>query len=83
MSGMAKQWVAIAVTLAWAGGVAGAQETPSIEPRADRVLRIMSDVLAGAEQFTVHNDQTSDELTDSGDLVELSSSAADREFESA
>jgi hypothetical protein len=34
----------------------------------------MSDVLVGAKQFTVHNDQTSDELALSGDLVELSSS---------
>jgi hypothetical protein len=33
----------------------------------------MSGVLAGAEQFTVHNDQTSDELAHSGDLVEISS----------
>ena len=66
--------IAAAMTLALAAGVAAAQEAPIIEPRADEILTIMSDLLAGAKQFTVHNDQTSDELVLSGDLVELSSS---------
>jgi hypothetical protein len=57
-----------------AGGLAAAQDAPRIDPHADKILRIMSGVLAGAQQFTVHNEQTSDELAVTGDLVELSSS---------
>jgi hypothetical protein len=67
-------WIAALVMLSLAVGVAAAQDAPSIEPRADEILRIMSDLLAGAKQFTVHNDQASDEFTLAGDLVELSSS---------
>ena len=67
-------WIAATMALALTGGLAAAQEAPRIEPRADKILSIMSDVLVEAKQFTVHNDQTSDELSLSGDLVELSSS---------
>jgi hypothetical protein len=67
-------WIAALAMLSLAVGVAAAQDAPSIEPRADEILRIMSDLLAGAKQFTVHNDQASDEFTLAGDLVELSSS---------
>ncbi len=73
MEGRAR-WIAAAVALLLAGGVAAAQQAPRIEPRAAEILTIMSDLLTGAKQFTVHTDQTSDELALSGDLVELSSS---------
>lgn len=67
-------WIPAAMMLALVGGVAAAQDAPKIEPRADEILRVMSDVLADARQFTVHTDQTSDELAFTGGLVELSSS---------
>ncbi len=67
-------WIAAAMTLVLAGGVAAAQQAPRVESRAEEILTIMSDLLAGAKQFTVHNDQTSDEFALSGELVELSSS---------
>jgi hypothetical protein len=73
MAGRA-HWVTATVTLALLGGVAVAQDSPRIEPRADMLLRLMSDTLADAKQFTVHNDQTSDEYGVWDDLVELSSS---------
>ena len=73
MAGRA-HWIVAAVTLLLAGSVVAAQQAPKIEPRAEKILRIMSDLLAGAKQFTVHNDQASDELAVSNDLVELSSS---------
>jgi len=66
--------VALALVLALMGGVAVAQEGPTIDPRAERILTLMSRVLTDARQFTVHNDETSDELTTLGDLLELSSS---------
>jgi hypothetical protein len=69
-----KHRIGFAVALALAGGLAAAQDAPAIEPRADKILRVMSDVLAEAREFTVHNVQTSDEVTESGNLVELSSS---------
>jgi hypothetical protein len=69
-----KHWVAVVAMLALAGGLGLAQESPKIEPRAKKILRVMSDVLVDARQFTVHSDETSDELTEAGDLVELSSS---------
>jgi len=54
-------------------GFVAAQDAPQIEPRAAKILKVMSGVLTDAEQFSVHNEQTSDERTDRGDLVELAS----------
>ena len=72
--GGSTRWLAPALVLTLVGGIASAQDAPAIDLRADKILQIMSGVLTDAKQFTVHNVQTSDELTLEGDLVELSSS---------
>jgi len=65
--------IAIVALVLLAGGFAAAQDAPRIEPRAAKILQVMSGVLTDADQFAVHIEQTSDELADSGDLVELAS----------
>jgi hypothetical protein len=57
-----------------AGGLCMAQELPKIDPRADEILKVMSNVLTSAKQFTVRNHATSDERITTGELVEMSAS---------
>lgn len=71
-TGLRSVLVVFSVLLVAGGGLA--QDGPAIEPRADKILRVMSDVLAETPEFTVRNRQTSDETTLSGDLLEISSS---------
>lgn len=54
-------------------GVATAQEGPKIEPRADQILRVMSNVLAQAEGFSVRNHESVDEFALAGGLIEVTS----------
>jgi hypothetical protein len=49
-----------------------AKDEPNIEPAAIELLSRMSEILAGARQFSVHNEATTDEQTKSGGLVQLS-----------
>jgi hypothetical protein len=60
--------------LVLASGLCMAQEPPKIDPRADQVLKAMSNVLGSAKQLSVHNDATSDERITTGELVEMSAS---------
>ena len=72
MTGRRLWLVAAGLTVLWAGGQATGQDSATVDPRAAKIVQVMSTILTEAEQFTVHTEQTSDELTLTGDLVELS-----------
>lgn len=58
--------------LLWLG--VGCASTGTIEPRADRILRQMSDKLAGTTAFSVDARVTRDELMPGGPMVEFTAS---------
>lgn len=65
-----KQFVTIVLALLVAGTAIGADE-PTVEPRADMLLKRMGSVLAAAEEFTLTNTFTSDETVSTGEIVQL------------
>ena len=71
---LARRGLTVLTLTILAAGLSVAQEPPKIDPHADRILKIMSDVLAAAEQFTVHNEATTDEIFATGQLVALTAS---------
>lgn len=69
--------VVAAVAPAWAADPAPAakkERPPIIDPRAERVLRSMSDFLREAKQFSLHADLSYDEVLPSGQKIQLSAS---------
>ncbi len=65
------QIVTIALALLVAGTAIGADNVPTVEPRADMLVNRMGAVLAAAEEFTVTNSFTSDETVSTGEIVQL------------
>jgi hypothetical protein len=49
----------------------GRTDEPQVDPAADMLLKRMGAVIAAAEQFTVTNTFTSDEVVSTGEIVQL------------
>ena len=49
-----------------------AEDEINIEPAAMEILSRMSEILGGARQYSVHNEATTDEPTNMGDMIQLS-----------
>jgi len=60
-----------ALVLVLAVAASGAADEPRVDPVANTALQRMGAVLAGAEQFTVTNVFTSDEVVSTGEIVQL------------
>ena len=69
--------VILALALCLVAGRASGQEAPAsaapVQPKADEILRQMSKYLAGAKQFSFQADDMIDELLDSGQKIQFSS----------
>lgn len=52
-------------------GLTDATPRPGVDPKADAILRKMSDTLAGAKQFTFESRDVSDQTSPSGQMIQV------------